>query len=198
MDIFCMDDKLNLSSYYLKPGFAFGGSCLPKDLRAITYEAKMLDIETPVLSSVLNSNKIQISKVVKKLLEYKGSSLGFLGFSFKAGTDDLRESPLVELIETMIGKGFNIKIYDKYVSIARLIGANKEYIEKEIPHISSLMCSSAEDLIRDSNVIIVGNREAGFKEALIAAVREDQVVIDLVKIVQDATEIKGEYYGICW
>ena len=198
MDIFCMDDKLNLSSYYLKPGFAFGGSCLPKDLRAITYEAKMLDIETPVLSSVLNSNKIQISKVVKKLLEHKGSSLGFLGFSFKAGTDDLRESPLVELIETMIGKGFNIKIYDKYVSIARLIGANKEYIEKEIPHISSLMCSSAEDLIRDSNVIIVGNREAGFKEALIAAVREDHVVIDLVKIVQDATEIKGEYYGICW
>lgn len=197
MDIFCLDDKLNLSPYYLKPGFAFGGSCLPKDLRAITYKSKTLDIDTLVLNSILDSNKKQIQKVVNKLLEYKGRKLGFLGLSFKGGTDDLRESPIVEVIETMLGKGFNIKIYDRYVLVARLMGANKVYIEKEISHISSLMCSNIEHLIHNSDVIIVGNKVDEFKEAL-KMVKENQVVIDLVRIVNDSSNIKGEYYGICW
>ncbi len=197
MDIFCIDDKLNLSPYYLKPGFAFGGSCLPKDLRAITYKSKTLDIDTLVLNSILDSNKKQIQKVVNKLLEYKGRKLGFLGLSFKGGTDDLRESPIVEVIETMLGKGFNIKIYDRYVLIARLMGANKVYIEKEIPHISSLMCSNIEYLIHNSDVIIVGNKVDEFKKAL-KMVKENQVIIDLVRIVNDSSNIKGEYYGICW
>ena len=137
MDIFCQDTKLNLSPYYLKPGFAFGGSCLPKDLRAITSEARILDVATPLLGSILESNRLQAQKVTKKLLEFKGKWLGFLGFSFKGGTDDLRESPIVEVIEAMLGKGFDIKIYDRHVSIAKLMGANKEYIQREIPHIST-------------------------------------------------------------
>lgn len=198
MDIFCMDNKLNLSPYYLKPGFAFGGSCLPKDLRAITYGSKILDIDTPILNSILESNKRQILKIVKKLFEYKKRSLGFLGLSFKGGTDDLRESPLIEVIENMLGKGFTIRIYDNFVSIAKLMGTNKEYIEKEIPHISSLMCSSPKDLINNSDVIIVGNYDNEYREALIREIKESQTVVDLVRIVDDSTKIKGEYYGICW
>lgn len=198
MDMFCMDTKLNLSPYYLKPGFAFGGSCLPKDLRAITYKAKMEDVETPVLSNILASNRKQIQLVVNKLLEYKRKRLGFLGLSFKGGTDDLRESPIVEVIETMLGKGSKIYIYDKYVSLSRLMGANKEYIEKEIPHISSLMCSSIEEILEKADVIIVGNKDSGFKQA-VERLRDNQVVIDLVRIVKEEKEIKrGTYYGLCW
>ena len=152
----------------------------------------MHDIETPVLSSILESNRIQVQTVVKKLSEYKGRSLGFLGLSFKGGTDDLRESPLVELVETMIGKGFAVKIYDKYVSIAKLMGANKEYIEKEIPHISSLMCISARELIQGSDVIVVGNTGSDFKDALLSDTRADQVVIDLVRILGTSeTDTRG-------
>lgn len=198
MDIFCMDTKLNLSPCYLKPGFSFGGSCLPKDLRAITYKAKTLDIDTPVLNNVLTSNRKQVQMVINKLLEYKGKRLGFLGLSFKGGTDDLRESPMVELIETMLGKGFKVLIYDKYVSLSRLMGANKEYIEKEIPHISSLMCSSLKELLKKADIIIIGNKEVEFKRA-IKELRNNQVIIDLVRMVEDKAQIKkGTYYGLCW
>jgi len=197
MDIFCMDRKLNLSPYYLKPGFAFGGSCLPKDLRAITYESQLLDVDLPLLNSIFSSNKRQILKVVNKLMEYKGRTLGFLGLSFKGGTDDLRESPLVEVVETMLGKGFQVRIYDRNVSMARLMGANKEYIEKEIPHISSLMCLSAEELLQECDVVVVGNHEVEFKHAL-QKVRSEQTIIDLVRIVDKPTDIEGKYYGICW
>lgn len=197
MKIFCMDTKLNLSPYYLKPGFAFGGSCLPKDLRAITYHARSMDITTPLLDSLLVSNKKQIERVTTLLQGYKGKSLGFLGLSFKHGTDDLRESPILEVIETMIGKGFHVGIYDEFVSIARLVGANKEYIEKEIPHVSSLMRSSAEDLMADSDVVIVSNASEKFREVLSQMSRPDQVVIDLVRIIE-ANVVKSKYYGICW
>jgi GDP-mannose 6-dehydrogenase len=197
MDIFCLDEKLNLSPYYLKPGFAFGGSCLPKDLRVINYEAKQMDLNTPVLNSILDSNIKQIQLVVDKLINFKGSVLGFMGLSFKGGTDDMRESPLVEVIETMLGKGFSIKIFDRNVSVAKLIGANKEYIEKEIPHISSLLCSSPEELIKGSDVIIFGNHGEEFEDAL-ALINKDQVVIDLVRIVNASTDNMGEYHGISW
>ena len=133
MEIFCLDTKLNLSPYYLKPGFSFGGSCLPKDLRAITSEARMLDVTVPLLNSILESNRLQTQKVIKKLLDHKGKSLGFLGLSFKGGTDDLRESPIVEVIESMIGKGFQIKIYDRHVSLAKLMGANQTRTSGSIP-----------------------------------------------------------------
>jgi GDP-mannose 6-dehydrogenase len=198
MKIFCMDTKLNLSPYYLKPGFAFGGSCLPKDLRALTYQAKMLDVSTPVLDAVLESNRKQIAKVVRMLLAFKGKPLGFMGLSFKHGTDDLRESPILEVIETMIGKGFGVSIYDEYVSIAQLVGSNKEYIHKEFPHVASLMCGSARDLIRGSSVIVVSSRSEEFREALIDELTPDHVVIDLVRIVDDASVLKGTYHGICW
>lgn len=197
MRIFCLDTKLNLSPYYLKPGFAFGGSCLPKDLRALTHHARQKDVATPLLDAILLSNKKQIERVTGMLQGYKGRTLGFLGLSFKHGTDDLRESPILEVIETMIGKGFRVLIYDQFVSIARLVGANKEYIQKEIPHISSLMLPSAEDLIDESDVIIVSNANEEFGELLSRTTRPGQVVVDLVRVVAE-TEIKGEYYGICW
>src|SRR5204863_10016980 len=157
MKIFCMDNKLNLSPYYLTPGFAFGGSCLPKDSRAFTYRAHSLDVSTPLLDAILVSNRKQVERVTTLLQQYKGRSLGFLGLSFKHGTDDLRESPILEVIETMLGKGFRVGIYDEFVSIARLVGANREYIQKEIPHVSSLIRSSGEELVRDSDVVVVSN-----------------------------------------
>jgi GDP-mannose 6-dehydrogenase len=197
MEIFCLDTKLNLSPYYLKPGFSFGGSCLPKDLRAITSEARMLDVTVPLLNSILESNRLQTQKVIKKLLDHKGKSLGFLGLSFKGGTDDLRESPIVEVIESMIGKGFQIKIYDRHVSLAKLMGANKEYIEREIPHISRLMCATSAELMQASDVIIIANRDEEFKTAL-AQVRPNQAIIDLVRIADSKPANAGSYYGICW
>lgn len=198
MKIFCMDNKLNLSPYYLKPGFAFGGSCLPKDLRALTYHAHSLDVSTPLLDSILVSNRKQIERVTTLLQRYKGRSLGFLGLSFKHGTDDLRESPILEVIETMIGKGFRVGIYDEYVSIASLVGANKEYIQKEIPHVSSLMRSSAEELVRDSDVVVVSTASERFRELLAQVNRPDQVVVDLIRIVDNHGARNGNYYGLCW
>ncbi|MBD3343461.1 MAG: nucleotide sugar dehydrogenase [Chitinivibrionales bacterium] len=197
MDIFCRDHKLNISPAYLKPGFAFGGSCLPKDLRAITYESKILDLEVPMMSSILTSNHQQITRVISKLLEYRGKTIGFMGLSFKGGTDDLRESPLVEVIETLIGKGFSIRIYDKNVSIARLMGANKEYIEKQIPHISRLMCKNCEDLIAASDVVVIGNNEEEFRGAL-SQIHNNHTIIDLVRIINKPAECNGNYYGISW
>jgi GDP-mannose 6-dehydrogenase len=198
MKIFCMDTKLNLSPYYLKPGFAFGGSCLPKDLRAITYKARTLDVPTPLLEAISVSNREQIAKVVRTLELYKGRSLGFLGLSFKHGTDDLRESPILQVIETMIGKGFEVTIYDEYVSIARLVGSNKEYIEQEIPHVASLMCASAEELVRESSVVIVSTRSDEFRDALRKELRPDHVVLDLVRVIEDPASLEGTYEGICW
>src|SRR5436305_3048008 len=166
MDIFCRDEKLNLSSYYLKPGFAFGGSCLPKDVRALQYRAKELDVEVPVIQSILPSNRQQIQQGVEQVLETGKKRIGLLGFSFKAGTDDLRESPIVILAEALLGKGCTLCIYDKNVSLAKLVGANKDYIEKQIPHLSSLLCASVDDVIAQCDVIVAGNNSPEFAEAL--------------------------------
>jgi GDP-mannose 6-dehydrogenase len=197
MEIFCLDTKLNLSPYYLKPGFAFGGSCLPKDLRAIISEARSRNVDTPMLNSLLDSNKRQVSKVVNKLREYRGKKLGFLGLSFKGGTDDFRESPMVDLIETMLGKGFSVRICDPYVSLGRLIGANKEYIEREIPHLSSLLSASASDLIEQCDVLVIGQKLEDPK-AVLAQVGQRHVVIDLARACDGHLAAAGEYYGICW
>ena len=196
MDVFCQDTKLNLSPYYLKPGFAFGGSCLPKDLRAINYKAKELDVEVPVLSAILPSNRLQIERAVEMVTQTGKKRVGVLGFSFKAGTDDLRESPMVTLIETLIGKGFELAIYDRDVSLARLVGANKEYIEREIPHISKLMRESIDGVLADSDVIIIGNRAEEFRSVR-ERLREDQRVIDLVRLFDGQTSNQN-YQGICW
>jgi GDP-mannose 6-dehydrogenase len=195
MDIFCQDTKLNLSPYYLKPGFAFGGSCLPKDLRAMTYKAKELDVETPVLSSILPSNRIQVERAFNMVQQTGKKRVGVLGFSFKAGTDDLRESPMVTLIETLIGKGYSLAIYDRDVSLARLFGANKEYIEREIPHISQLMQGSINDVVANCDVILVGNKSDEFRQ-IEGTLRDDQVLIDLVRLFNQTSG--GTYQGICW
>src|SRR3954463_13144063 len=154
MDIFCRDEKLNLSSYYLKPGFAFGGSCLPKDVRALQYRAKEMDVELPVISSILPSNKLQIEQAFTQVMDTGKKNIGLLGFSFKAGTDDLRESPIVILAEALLGKGCTLRIYDRNVSLARLVGSNKQYIEQQIPHLSSLLCEAIEDVVDECDVIV--------------------------------------------
>lgn len=196
MNAFCLDTKLNLSPYYLKPGFAFGGSCLPKDLRAITYKAKELDVETPLLSAVLQSNRQQVERAIEMVLRTGCKRIGVLGLSFKAGTDDLRESPMVTLIETLIGKGMQLAIYDRDVQLARLFGANKEYIEREIPHVSQLMRPSIEEVLEHAEVLVIGNKAEEFREVA-TKLRGDQTLIDLVRLF-DGRPPNGLYQGICW
>jgi GDP-mannose 6-dehydrogenase len=197
MDIFCRDEKLNLSSYYLKPGFAFGGSCLPKDVRALQYRAKEVDLEMPVIQSILGSNQLQIQHALEQVMDSGKKRIGLLGFSFKAGTDDLRESPIVILAEALLGKGYELRIYDKNVSLARLVGANKEYINKQIPHLSSLLCETIDEVIDNSDVIVVGNATPEFSDAL-KRTRAGQIIVDLVRVKTNRREIPAQYHGICW
>jgi GDP-mannose 6-dehydrogenase len=177
MRIFCEDKKLNLSPAYLKPGFAYGGSCLPKDLRAMTRLARAKDVGVPLLDSLAASNDQRIRDAVAWLLATGKRRVGVLGFAFKAGTDDLRESPIVTVIETLLGKGFDLKLYDKHVSLARLVGANKKFIEERIPHISRLMVDSMEEVL-GCDVILVGNGSAEFFTAL-NRLQAGQAVLDL-------------------
>jgi GDP-mannose 6-dehydrogenase len=196
MDIFCHDTKLNLSPYYLKPGFAFGGSCLPKDLRALLHKAKRLDLELPILDAILPSNRLQLERGVQAVLELGNRKVGVLGFSFKAGTDDLRESPMVELAERLIGKGYDVRVYDRNVSLARLHGANREHILNRIPHISRLMVESIDEVLAHAGTIIIGNGAPEFAEVP-GRLGEGQTVIDFVRIC-DSRTIRGVYEGICW
>jgi GDP-mannose 6-dehydrogenase len=197
MDIFCRDEKLNLSPYYLKPGFAFGGSCLPKDVRALQYRAKEVDVELPVIAQILPSNRMQIDHAIDHVLETGKKKIGLLGFSFKAGTDDLRESPIVILAEALLGKGLSLSIYDRNVSLARLVGANKDYIEKQIPHLSSLLCNNVDEVIANADVIVVGNKSPEFVDA-VSKCRRDQIVIDLVRLPICGSLLDADYRGICW
>lgn len=195
MEILCKDTKLNISPAYLKPGFAFGGSCLPKDLRALVYQARRLDIDAPVLEAILRSNNAQVERALQMVRRTGHKRVGVLGLSFKAGTDDLRESPMVELIERLIGKGYDVRVYDRNVSLANLHGANRAYIEKEIPHIASLMAETIEAVMSSSDVVVIGNADPGFARAVEQA-RPDQNVIDLVRI--GAEHTAGRYEGISW
>jgi len=197
MDIFCRDEKLNLSSYYMKPGFAFGGSCLPKDVRAMQYRAKEVDLEMPVIGSILGSNGLQIQHAIDMVTESGKKKVGLLGFSFKAGTDDLRESPIVILAEALLGKGYSLSIYDRNVSLARLVGANKAYINEQIPHLSSLLCDTVDEVLDRSEIIVVGNGSPEFADAL-RRTRPDQSVIDLFRVKVDRKDVPAEYTGICW
>lgn len=197
MDIFCQDDKLNLSPYYLKPGFAFGGSCLPKDVRALQYRARELDLELPMIGSVLDSNQLQIQHAIDQIVETGRKQVGLFGFSFKAGTDDLRESPMVILAEALLGKGYELRIYDRNVSLARLVGANRRYINEQIPHLSRHLCESIDEVIDGSEVIVIGNASTEFTEA-VTRCRPDQTVIDLVRLPLDFSRVQAHYDGICW
>jgi GDP-mannose 6-dehydrogenase len=187
MRLFAMDRQLNISPAYLRPGFAFGGSCLPKDLRAILHKSRRDDLELPLLSSILPSNEKQIRRAVKTVLESGKKSVGVLGLSFKPGTDDLRESPIIDVIETLLGKGYTIRIHDPFVSLSRLHGANKVYLEQQLPHVSSLMSDDVDELLADSDVIVVASRHECFRQAL-GLVREDHVVVDLVGLDRPSLE----------
>jgi GDP-mannose 6-dehydrogenase len=180
MRIFAMDRKLNISDAYLRPGFAFGGSCLPKDVRALLWAARSRDLDVPVLASILPSNEGQIDRAVARVLETHKRKVGVIGLAFKPDTDDLRESPVVTLVEQLIGKGCDLRIYDRNVSMARLVGANRRYIEGEIPHISSLLCETPAEVVAHADVLVLGGRTAEAAAAR-AAARPDQVVIDLTR-----------------
>ncbi|GAB4432238.1 MAG: nucleotide sugar dehydrogenase [Anaerolineae bacterium] len=197
MRIFCMDTKLNISPVYLKPGYAFGGSCLPKDLRALLHRARQEDLDLPVLQAIPRSNELQARLGVEAVLRTGKKRIGILGLSFKAGTDDLRESPLVYLAETLLGKGYDLRIYDENVSMARLTGANKQYIEKVIPHISSLLSSSLDEVLAMSEVLVVGNRLPAVA-TLLEQTNDRHIIIDLVRIREGLNGLDENYQGICW
>ena len=197
MSIFCQDTKLNLSPTYLRPGFAFGGSCLPKDLRALDHKARTLDLELPLLHSIMASNQRQIDRGVAMVAATGKRKVGVLGFSFKAGTDDLRESPLVEVIERLIGKGYDLALYDRAVNLAKLTGANRDYILNHIPHISRLMQPSIDAVLAHAEVVVVGNGAPEFREA-IERLRPGVAVVDLVRIDPARRSVAGQYDGICW
>ena len=196
MEVFCKDTKLNLSPYYLKPGFAFGGSCLPKDLRALTYRAKTADVDVALLNAVMSSNRRHIERAVDMVLSTGKKRIGVLGLSFKAGTDDLRESPMVTLIETLIGKGLQVTIFDREVELARLFGANKEYIEQEIPHISSLMKRRLDEVIDQSDVLVLTKRSDEYRAGIEQA-NNPPLIIDLARVL-DARRSDAGYQGIGW
>jgi len=196
MKIFCQDHKLNLSSAYLLPGFAFGGSCLPKDLRALSYQAKMHDLQLPILTSILPSNEMQIARGLELIMEKGHTHVGILGFSFKAGTDDLRESPLIEVIERLIGKGYDLRIYDKNVNIASLVGANRDFILNHIPHISKLMVGSIDAVLNHAQTVVIGNKDPDFR-TVPGRLNKGQFLVDFVRVIEGASK-NGNYDGICW
>lgn len=197
MRLACEDRQLNISAAYLRPGFAFGGSCLPKDLRTLVREAVKIDAKIPLLSSVMASNQVHIDHAVQAVLDTKRNSVGMLGLSFKTGTDDLRESPLVSVAEQLIGKGVTLKVYDPEVSLSRLIGANRRYIQETIPHIAELMCGSCEELVDGSEVLIVGLQDQELIDIVIERARDEHIVLDLVGL-PHRSALRAKYLGVCW
>jgi GDP-mannose 6-dehydrogenase len=198
MEIFCEDEKLNLSPRYLKPGFSFGGSCLPKDLRALRYFARHQDLHLPLLESIQASNDLHIRNTVERILHFSGKNIGIIGLTFKPGTDDLRESPLVELAEALIGKGLHVRIFDDDVNLSRLVGGNKVYIESVLPHLSKLMCPSIEELISASDFIVIGRLLDSACIRFFDCMRNGQRVLDLVNTPHLWDVSFPAYEGICW
>jgi len=197
MDLVCKDRQLNISPAYLRPGFAFGGSCLPKDLRATLYLAKTRDVELPMHAAIASSNRTHMELAISKVLRSGKRRIGMIGLSFKIGTDDLRESPLVLLAEHLLGKGLKLLVYDPEVHLSNLLGANRRYIEQHVPHIGSLMRSNIGDVVADTDLLIVALNDSHTVELLEQHVREGQVLIDLVGI-RDHKRLRAEYVGLCW
>jgi GDP-mannose 6-dehydrogenase len=197
MEIACQDTKLNISPKYLRPGFAFGGSCLPKDVRALVQKGRERDLDLPLLNGILGSNRSQIDRAIEMVVSLRKKKVAMLGISFKAGTDDLRESPLVTLTEALIGKGFDVKIYDRNISLTRLVGANKEYIERELPHLASALSEDLAAVVQAAEVVIVGNGSPEFKQ-LGGFLKDGQTVIDLVRVPGLSDRPGIEYRGITW
>jgi GDP-mannose 6-dehydrogenase len=198
MDVFLSDTKLNLSAAYLRPGFAFGGSCLPKDVRALTHTARRHDVDTPLLSNLLTSNETHLRRAVDMVIAHGRRRIGIFGLSFKAGTDDLRESPMVELAERLIGKGFDVKIYDPTVVLSRLVGANRAYITQQLPHIGDLLTDDVDIVLDHGEVLIAGSRSAEVVRAVDRA-GDSRLVIDLVRLPgADQRRAGAGYEGIGW
>ena len=198
MEMFVSDTKLNISPIYLKPGFAFGGSCLPKDVRALNYRAKELDLKLPLFDSIMPSNEEHLARAVEMVLQTGKRKIGMLGLSFKAATDDLRESPQVQLVKRLIAEGREIQIWDDNVSLGRLIGSNREYIEQVIPHIGLLLNANLEEVLKDAEVVVIGTRDLNW-DSLKNSIRRDQEVIDLVNLEKSRRpQITSAYKGICW
>ncbi len=195
MDVVCRDNKLNISSYYMKPGFAFGGSCLPKDVRALNYRASQLDVQTPLISSLMHSNENQVKRAFQMIESLNKRKIGMLGLSFKAETDDLRESPLVELAEMLIGKGYQLSIYDRNVKFASVHGANRDYINGKIPHVSSLLAEDESELLDNVDVLIVGNKDKAF-QAMLESWPEEKYLVDLAGFMTNTSVVNKQ--GICW
>ncbi|MGA8727733.1 MAG: nucleotide sugar dehydrogenase [Terracidiphilus sp.] len=196
MNIFCQDRKLNISSAYLRPGFAFGGSCLPKDLRALSYCAKTHDLQLPILTSILPSNEMQVTRGLQMIMDRGYTKVGVLGFSFKAGTDDLRESPVIEVIERLIGKGYDLRIYDRNVNLASLVGANRDFILNHIPHISKLMVGDIDTVLSHAQTVVIGNNDPEFKQVP-GRLQETQRLVDFVRITEGRST-NGKYDGFSW
>jgi GDP-mannose 6-dehydrogenase len=197
MKVFCADTKLNISTAYLKPGFAFGGSCLPKDMSALLYATRRADLDLPILEHVLESNERHLQRTVEMLLALGRRRVGLFGLAFKPGTDDLRESPLVELAERLLGKGFKLKIYDPAVSLSHLVGSNREYIESRIPHLSALLTQSPREVLEHAEVCVIGACTPETIEVMARA--NGRRVVDLVRL-PDADERRGRdgYIGVAW
>lgn len=196
MDILCADKRLNISPAYLKPGFAFGGSCLPKDLRALRYNARIVDVPTPMLDATLEANEYQLAKAYSMITHSNTKRIGMIGLSFKAGTDDLRESPLVELAERLHGKGYSVRIYDPNVRYEALIGANLNFIKAHVPHLSEMIVDDFSEIVAHSDVIVIGKRDEDIT-AKIKTINGSRQIIDLVRV--DPTQrTAASYQGICW
>ena len=196
MEMLCADTKLNLSPVYLRPGFAFGGSCLPKDVRALRYRGRSLDLDLPVLNAILPSNQQQLDRAFQMIANAGARQVGVLGLAFKAGTDDLRESPMVEVVERLIGKGYDVRIYDANVNLAKLVGANRSYILDQIPHISDLMVGSVQEVVDHAGTLVIGNDDPAFREVADQP-RPGQRIVDLVRVGGRRSDGSG-YDGICW
>jgi len=198
MEIFVQDNKLNLSPYYLKPGPAFGGSCLPKDVRALLHAIKQKDVKAPVLESILPSNEIQKQRVFELVTKIGEKNVGFLGLSFKEDTDDLRESPTVQLAEKLLGKGYEICIYDPELQISSLIGANRAFLQEHLPHLNRVLVPNIEDIFATSKTIVIATPNKDFEE-IATFVQPDHNLIDLVRLWKEpAKQTSGNYYGIAW
>jgi GDP-mannose 6-dehydrogenase len=197
MEIFCLDRQLNLSPYYLKPGFAFGGSCLPKDLRAVVRMSKSTGVDCPVLSAAIPSNDLQIERAIELVRATGKKKIGVLGMSFKAETDDLRESPIVQVVGTLIGKGYELCVYDRNISWKQLFGSNLGFLEHELPYAERIKADSVDDVIARSEVIVVANPADEFRDVA-RRMRPDQTLVDLVRIVDDPSTARGAYVGISW
>jgi GDP-mannose 6-dehydrogenase len=195
MDVLCADNRLNISKAYLKPGFAFGGSCLPKDLRALRFAARKLDVPTPILDATMDANEEQLRRAYSMVAATGKRRIGIIGLSFKPETDDLRESPLVELAERLYGRGYDIRIYDPNIQVSKLTGANLQFVKSQLPHLTSLLTSDVNEVVDHAEVFVLGNRDEA--KSLLDIVQDDRPLIDLVRI--DQARCSGDFYqGICW